>query len=128
MPNILAKFNSQGSIFSDLNGGPGFMNQPNLPPPEEAGTEFINVDGEVLSPISLDPSPLSNIRGNEGNPVLNDLLTFSALHNEYSLNGEPEIPGKPNPSTLDLNGSTPPRYQDNAPPGAQGNFSSTITT
>ena len=128
MPDILSKFNTQGSIFSDLDGGPGFTNQPNATLPEQAGTEFINVDGEVLSPADENPSPLSNVSGNEGNPVLNDILTFSALHNTYSLNGDPEIPGKPIPSTLDLNGRTPIRYQDNAPPGAQGGLTSTVTS
>lgn len=38
----------------------------------------------------------------------------SKLHNTYSLNGDPNVVGKPNPSNLDLN--TPPvKYLDNLP-------------
>lgn len=38
----------------------------------------------------------------------------SKLHNTYSLNGDPNVAGKPNPSNLDLN--TPPaKYLDNLP-------------
>lgn len=39
----------------------------------------------------------------------------SRLHDEYSINGNPNMGGKPNPSTLDLNGVTPPKYTDNLP-------------
>jgi hypothetical protein len=125
MPNILAQFNAGGSRFSNLNGAPGFTN---TPPPDINETEFVSLDGEVNSPTNDTPSPLSNLNGNSGAPLVSDLLSNSELHNTYSLNGEPNVPGKPNPSTLDLNGRTPARYQDNAPPGAQGNFSSTITS
>ena len=125
MPNILSRFNAQGSRFSNLDGGPGFTN---TPPPDINETEFVNLTGEVNSPTNDTPSPLSNLNGNSGAPLVSNLLSNSELHNTYSLNGEPNVPGKPNPSTLDLNGRTPTRYQDNAPPGAQGNFSSTITS
>jgi hypothetical protein len=125
MPDILSRFNAQGSRFSELNGAPGFTN---TPPPDINETEFVNLAGEVNSPTNDEPSPLSNLNGNNPSPAISDLLTTSELHNTYSLNGEPNVPGKPNPSTLDLNGRNPARYQDNAPPGAQGNFSSTITS
>ena len=39
----------------------------------------------------------------------------SALHYEYSINGNPNFPKKPQPSTLDLNGLTPPQYLNNLP-------------
>ena len=34
------------------------------------------------------------------------------------INGNPNIPNRPSPSVLDLNGVTPPTYRDNAPEGA----------
>jgi len=39
----------------------------------------------------------------------------SRLHDEYSINGNPNVVAKPSPSTLDLNGLTPPKYSDNLP-------------
>tara|TARA_R110000737_G_scaffold254095_1_gene263449 strand:+ start:291 stop:506 length:216 start_codon:yes stop_codon:yes gene_type:complete len=39
----------------------------------------------------------------------------SKLHDQYSLNGIPTVPGSPSPSVLDLNGVTPPKYTDNPP-------------
>jgi hypothetical protein len=43
----------------------------------------------------------------------------SKLHDEYSINGIPNVPNKPSPSTLDLNGVVPPNnYRDNTPEGA----------
>jgi hypothetical protein len=39
----------------------------------------------------------------------------STLHNQYSINGSPNMLGFPTPSLLDLNGVTPPRYLDNLP-------------
>jgi hypothetical protein len=39
----------------------------------------------------------------------------SRLHNEYSINGNPNMAMKPSPSQLDLNGLTPPKYTDNLP-------------
>ena len=42
----------------------------------------------------------------------------STLHNEYSLNGNPTMAGKPSPSLLDLEGAVPTyNYRDNAPEG-----------
>lgn len=41
----------------------------------------------------------------------------STLHNQYSINGAPvQTPASVAPSSLDLDGITPPRYLDN-PPG-----------
>jgi hypothetical protein len=42
-------------------------------------------------------------------------LVVSKLHNQYSINGNPNITNKPNPSVLDLNGQTPTKYTDNLP-------------
>ena len=41
----------------------------------------------------------------------------SRLHREYSINGNPNMFGAVQvpPSTLDLNGITPPKYSDNLP-------------
>jgi len=49
-----------------------------------------------------------------------DTADQSKLHNEFSLNGKPNILGKPQPSTLDLNGRKPATYKDNAPEGQGG--------
>lgn len=40
---------------------------------------------------------------------------LSPLHNQYSINGNPNMQKKPQPSTLDLDGLTPPKYTDNLP-------------
>jgi len=41
----------------------------------------------------------------------------SRLHYEYSINGIPNFPGQftPQPSILDLDGITPPKYSENLP-------------
>ena len=42
----------------------------------------------------------------------------SKVHDEYSINGKPNIPNKPSPSGLDLNGEVPlNNYRNNAPEG-----------
>lgn len=48
-------------------------------------------------------------------PKYGDTGATSNLHNEYSLNGNPTLPGKPTPSQLDLNGETPEQYINNLP-------------
>tara|TARA_B100001093_G_scaffold457654_1_gene469500 strand:- start:3073 stop:3345 length:273 start_codon:yes stop_codon:yes gene_type:complete len=40
-------------------------------------------------------------------PKFGDTAKASKLHNEYSLNGNPEVLGKPEPSEFDLNGINP---------------------
>ena len=43
----------------------------------------------------------------------------SKLQDTYSINGIPNVPNKPQPSTLDLNGVVPANnYRDNTPEGA----------
>ena len=44
-----------------------------------------------------------------------DKLANSQLHDEYSINGNPNIDNKPVPSLLDLDGITPSKYVDNLP-------------
>ena len=44
-----------------------------------------------------------------------DKLIDSKLHDEYSINGNPNIDNKPAPSLLDLDGITPEKYLDNPP-------------
>lgn len=39
----------------------------------------------------------------------------SRLHNQYSINGNPSLLIKTQPSTLDLDGKTPEKYLDNPP-------------
>jgi hypothetical protein len=42
----------------------------------------------------------------------------SKLHAEYSINGNPNMVGKPSPSRLDLDGQKPANnYRDNTPEG-----------
>jgi hypothetical protein len=54
---------------------------------------------------------------NGSTPVIEDKKE-SKLHDEYSINGRPNIPNRPTPSILDLDGVTPPTYRDSAPEGA----------
>lgn len=49
-------------------------------------------------------STLTSLNGADG--VIEDKKQ-SKLHFEYSINGHPEILGRPEPSQLDLNGITP---------------------
>ena len=44
-----------------------------------------------------------------------DKLIDSKLHDEYSINGNPNIDNRPAPSLLDLDGKTPEKYVDNKP-------------
>ena len=48
----------------------------------------------------------------------NHKLGQSKLHDEYSIIGDPNVPNKPSPSQLDLQGEVPSyNYRDNAPEG-----------
>jgi len=67
----------------------------------------------ILTKLTTDGSQLSEFDGQTPPNVAT--TSESTLHNEYSLNGNPTIPGKPTPSQLDLNGVTPPKYTDNLP-------------
>ena len=60
-------------------------------------------------------SPLSVLNG-QTPPIPN--FEGSKLHDTYSINDIPQIPNKPAPSQLDLNGEVPvSNYRANAPEG-----------
>lgn len=48
-------------------------------------------------------------------PKFGDTAALSKLHYNYSINGNPNVPNKPSPSNLDLDGATPEKYLDNPP-------------
>lgn len=53
-------------------------------------------------------------KGLTPNQMLSSLFQ-SKLHNQYSVNGDPNIANKPQPSNLDLNAQTPSQYVNNFP-------------
>ena len=61
-------------------------------------------------------SPLTQFNGATP-PTMPGVSDQSTLHNQYSINGIPNMFGtvKVSPSDLDLDGVTPPRYSDNLP-------------
>ena len=67
----------------------------------------------ILTKLTTDGSQLSEFDGQTPTNVAP--TAQSTLHYEYSINGNPNIPGKPSPSQLDLDGVTPPKYTDNLP-------------
>lgn len=68
----------------------------------------------LLEKLTTEGSQLSQFDGQT--PPITDLDTAqSTLHNTYSINGNPNLPGYPTPSQLDMNGITPPKYSDNLP-------------
>jgi len=69
----------------------------------------------LLDKLETAGSTLSNLNG--GPATIPD-FKGSKLHDTYSINETPMIPGKPAPSQLDLNGEVPStNYRDNAPEG-----------
>ena len=68
----------------------------------------------LLDKLTTDGSQLSGFDG-QTPPVTNQDTADSKLHFTYSINGNPNIPGFPTQSQLDLNGVTPPKYSDNLP-------------
>lgn len=48
-------------------------------------------------------------------PVWPGDLKNSKLHDQYSLNGKPNVGVDESPSQLDINGKTPKQYLDNLP-------------
>ena len=69
----------------------------------------------LLNKLTQQGSVYTGLNGTT--PPIED-KTQSKLHLEYSINGNPNIPNRPSPSVLDLNGVTPPTYRDSAPEGA----------
>jgi len=69
----------------------------------------------ILNILQDQGSTLSNLNGAQGS--IPDFAA-SKLHDQYSIDGNPNIPDKPTPSTLDLDGLVPTNnYRDNAPEG-----------
>jgi hypothetical protein len=68
----------------------------------------------LLTKLTTEGSNLSQFDGTTP-PITNLDTQQSTLHYEYSINGNPNLPGYPTPSLLDLNGVTPPQYLDNLP-------------
>ncbi len=68
----------------------------------------------LLEKLKKEGSDLSKFNG-ETPPTTNKDTADSKLHNEYSINGTPGLPGYPTPSELDINGITPEKYLDNLP-------------
>jgi len=68
----------------------------------------------LLDKLTQEGSNLSQFDGATP-PTMDSASPTSTLHNEYSLNGNPNMVGKPTPSELDLDGQTPPQYLDNLP-------------
>jgi len=57
----------------------------------------------------------SNLSQWDGQTPGNYVGKGSRLHYEYSINDNPHLNGLPQPSQLDLEGVTPPKYLDNPP-------------
>ena len=66
----------------------------------------------ILNKLQSQGSTLSQYNGTT--PSTPD-FAGSKLHKNYSINGDPNVAGKPNPSNLDLDGITPAKYVDNLP-------------
>ena len=68
----------------------------------------------LLNKLQAEGSNLSEFDG-QNPPITNEATAESTLHKTYSINGDPALPGFPQPSQLDLDGVTPPKYLDNPP-------------
>jgi hypothetical protein len=67
----------------------------------------------LLEKLNTVGSTLSNLNGST--PTIPN-FAGSKLHDTYSINNIPVIPGKPAPSQLDLDGVIPANnYRDNSP-------------
>ena len=68
----------------------------------------------LLKRLTTEGSELSLFNGETPSNTIS-ATPESKLHDEYSINGTPGLPGFPTPSELDLNGITPEKYSDNLP-------------
>lgn len=68
----------------------------------------------LLDKLTTEGSNLSQFDG-QTPPTTNQDTPESKLHLEYSINGTPGLLGFPPPSSLDMDGVTPPKYSDNLP-------------
>jgi hypothetical protein len=66
----------------------------------------------ILNKLQTQGSNYSSLNGST--PSI-PTFKLSKTHDQYSINGEPHINGKPSPSVLDLDGETPNKYTDNLP-------------
>ncbi len=73
----------------------------------------------LLNKLTVNPgSPLSQGNGSTP-PTPVGATNQSKLQDTYSINGIPNVPNKPQPSVLDLDGVVPSNnYRDNTPEGA----------
>ncbi len=69
----------------------------------------------LLEKLQTEGSTLSNFTGNTPEPTSPSGTPDSKLHDTYSINGTPGLPGFPTPSELDLDGQTPEKYLNNLP-------------
>ena len=73
--------------------------------------------------LKKEGSNLSKNNGAPNIPIPVGATKESKLHFDYSLNGKPNVPNKPSPSTLDLNGQIPSNnYKNTAPAEGIGNI------
>tara|TARA_R110002124_G_scaffold177565_3_gene345558 strand:- start:235 stop:450 length:216 start_codon:yes stop_codon:yes gene_type:complete len=68
----------------------------------------------LLTKLTTDGSNYSQFDGATP-PIPVGATDQSTLHDQYSLNGNPNQISAPQPSLLDLNGITPAKYIDNPP-------------
>ena len=68
----------------------------------------------LLTKLTTDGSNYSQFDGATP-PIPVGATDQSTLHDQYSLNGNPNQISAPQPSLLDLNGTTPAKYIDNPP-------------
>jgi len=72
----------------------------------------------ILDKLTSGDSTLTAFNGAKP-PQMPGSTDASALHDEYSINGVPNLTEKPDPSNLDLDGQVPSNnYKDNLPTGA----------
>tara|TARA_R110001599_G_scaffold221848_1_gene420609 strand:- start:13140 stop:13355 length:216 start_codon:yes stop_codon:yes gene_type:complete len=68
----------------------------------------------LLDKLNTNGSNLSQFDGTTP-PLMTSANPQSNVHNEYSINGNPNLNGYPSPSNLDLDGVTPPKIFSNPP-------------
>ena len=73
----------------------------------------------LLSKLTQNPGSIHSQGNGSTPPTPVGATAQSKLQDTYSINGTPNVPGKPSPSTLDLDGVVPTtNYRDNTPEGA----------
>lgn len=72
----------------------------------------------LLDHLTQNPGSIHS-QGNGSTPQIPvGATSLSKLQYTYSINGIPNVPNKPSPSVLDLNGGVPTyNYRDNSPEG-----------